>query len=450
VRVSSSTILNHRRVLHAWNTVINRDVFEKILFPTDFSEWAEETGKRLPEIPGAREVIIVHVIESGEGGSTFVYPKEPSLSPREYAQARLAPLEKHLKSSGFTVSIRVVEPQQNIADTILTISKDEKVSLIVMAARKKGFLGNILLGSVSKAVLVKSPVHVMITQFPAEAEMLPPLTSRLLLPVDLSRPSRAAISIVSEMSEIRDAIVLHVFPQQHKGEFDRVDESLQRMVGTLQQKGVKARRIIRYGNASEEICRVGELEQVSLIVLSRFGQTDYIKNILIGSTSAAVVRCAHRPVLILHPYLNLCVETRELRTAEFGIAEEIWQYYHPLKADGERDRIFCVFVEGVPVAVARGKRHPDGWEVDGVFTLDEFRNRGYASRVMNALVNTLHNEVLYMHSTLELVDFYRSFGFHPIAEKELPRSIRDRFSFAEGNLQGANVCPMKREPGNRK
>ena len=37
------------------------------------------------------------------------------------------------------------------------------------------------------------------------------------------------------------------------------------------------------------------------------------------------------------------------------------------------------------------------------------------------------NDTLYMHSKLELVDFYGSLGFHPIHKAELPKSIRDRF-----------------------
>jgi GNAT superfamily N-acetyltransferase len=161
-----------------------------------------------------------------------------------------------------------------------------------------------------------------------------------------------------------------------------------------------------------------------------------------------VVRCAARPVLILNPHLDLHLEIRELLPEEFDLAEYIWQHYHQLKADREYDHIFCVFVEGVPAAVARCRRHPDGLEVDGVFTLDEFRNRGYARMVVRALVDAFKDQTLYMHSTLELVDFYRSFGFRPIEEKDLPTHIRERFSFAEGNLKGVNVCPMKRVPEN--
>jgi hypothetical protein len=60
------------------------------------------------------------------------------------------------------------------------------------------------------------------------------------------------------------------------------------------------------------------------------------------------------------------------------------------------------------------------------------------------LVDTCGNEPLYMHSTLDLVGFYGTFGFVEIGEQELPVSIRERFSFAHGDLKGANVSPMKR------
>jgi hypothetical protein len=49
-----------------------------------------------------------------------------------------------------------------------------------------------------------------------------------------------------------------------------------------------------------------------------------------------------------------------------------------------------------------------------------------------------------MHSTLALVSFYGSFGFVPIPEEELPGTIRARFDFANGNLEGSNAEPMRR------
>jgi N-acetylglutamate synthase-like GNAT family acetyltransferase len=147
---------------------------------------------------------------------------------------------------------------------------------------------------------------------------------------------------------------------------------------------------------------------------------------------------------VRYPHIHLDVEARELSYGEFDLAEKVWLGYHQQKADRNTDRIFGVFVEGALAAVARCRRHPDGLEVDGVFVSEQYRNRGYAQKAVQALVASCGTDTLYMHSTLPLVTFYSSFGFTPIPEQELPESIRARFDFAGGNLKGANATPMRR------
>jgi GNAT superfamily N-acetyltransferase len=143
------------------------------------------------------------------------------------------------------------------------------------------------------------------------------------------------------------------------------------------------------------------------------------------------------------------VEVRKLTPSEMARAErELWIHYHQQKADPEHDRLFAVFVGSRIIGVARCSRHDDGLEVDAVYVLDEYRLRGFARSVMSLLIEECgRNETLYMHSKIELMDFYGSFGFCPIPEIELPKSIRDRFGFCMGNLKGIDVCPMRREPG---
>ena len=143
------------------------------------------------------------------------------------------------------------------------------------------------------------------------------------------------------------------------------------------------------------------------------------------------------------------VNVRELTPSEMVHAErELWIHYHQQKADRERDRLFAVFTGTKIIGVARCARHTDGLEVDSVYVLEEFRLQGYARSVMKMLIEECgRNETLYMHSKTELVDFYGSFGFHPIREAELPKTIRDRFDFCLGELKGIDVCPMKRDPG---
>jgi len=215
----------------------------------------------------------------------------------------------------------------------------------------------------------------------------------------------------------------------------------------LAQNGIRAASIVRPGSPAREIARVGGELDVSLILIARLGQSDYIRNIPIGRVAAEVAMHAERPLFIVNPHISLSVLVKELEAGEFPLAEQVWLGYHQQKADPFTDRVFGVFIEGTLVAAARCRRHPDGLEVDAVYTPDQYRGRGYARKAVRELVEACGNEPLYMHSTLDLTGFYRTFGFIPIGEQELPPSIRDRFSFADGELVGANVSPMKRDPG---
>ncbi len=66
---------------------------------------------------------------------------------------------------------------------------------------------------------------------------------------------------------------------------------------------------------------------------------------------------------------------------------------------------------------------------------------------MDALVEACQHDTLYMHSVRNLVDFYGTYGFVSIPESDLPPSIRARFAFALGEMEGANVQPMRRVAG---
>ncbi|MDD1687564.1 GNAT family N-acetyltransferase [Methanoregula sp.] len=138
---------------------------------------------------------------------------------------------------------------------------------------------------------------------------------------------------------------------------------------------------------------------------------------------------------------------RELRVSEFSLADNVWLDYHNTTGDPKTDRIFAAFSSGVIVSLARCRRHRDGLEVDGVFTPENFRKKGYSRRVMDALVEACHNDDLYMYAVRHLTGFYGQFGFKPIPESALPPDIRERYTWATGNLEGADVQPMCRKAG---
>jgi PAS domain-containing protein/GNAT superfamily N-acetyltransferase len=138
---------------------------------------------------------------------------------------------------------------------------------------------------------------------------------------------------------------------------------------------------------------------------------------------------------------------RELMADEFVLADEVWREYHETQGDPAMDRIFAVFLGDVVVSLARCRRHTDGMEVDGIFTPAGYRGKGYSHRAVSALVEACHNDDLFMHAVRHLVPFYQPFGFENIAERDLPPTIRERYVWAAGNLEGADVQPMRRKAG---
>jgi len=137
---------------------------------------------------------------------------------------------------------------------------------------------------------------------------------------------------------------------------------------------------------------------------------------------------------------------KELVSSEFPLADALWVDYHNTIGDPRTDRIFAAFHDGQAVSLARCRWHPDGYEVDGVFTPVSHRGHGFANAAVWGLVEACGGDILYMHSVRGLEKFYGSYGFVPIDEKELPTTIRERFAWAQGEMEGANVDPMKRIP----
>jgi nucleotide-binding universal stress UspA family protein/GNAT superfamily N-acetyltransferase len=431
--------------------------YGKVLIPTDWSDYADEAVRRAPEIPGISEVTLLHVAPVREPDGTG---NDNHGAPDAKTAALL--LEKDralLEGAGIRTTV-VTEPSHHheIPRTILEVAKARGIALIAIGARGTNRIREALLGSVSHEVMKNTRTHVLLMH-PASTSLFRhpqhfsrvPLCEKIVCPVDLSKPSDETVRSLVRCTHRPEVILLHVIRsaesvRHHDTLYQRAMIRLTELQQELGLQDIRSEVMIQSGDPVLITCMVAERENASLILLSRYGRFDYTKNFPIGSTAEAIAMRATRPVLIRYPQIKLDISVHELSADKFPLAEKVWVHYHQQKGDPKTDRIFGVFVEGAIAGVARCRLHPDGNEVDGVFVLHEFRDRGYARKLMQDLLAHCGSEVLYMHSTLELVSFYRTFGFVPIPEEELPPTIRERFSFALGNMQGSDVCPMKRVP----
>ena len=432
-------------------------MFPRVLLPTDFSPHAERTFQCIAEIPGIEDLLLLHVLEAGVNNSTPQGQNAVEARIRE-SLLHLEGLKKWIVRPGLAVRVLVHERvRDDVAETILSVAAQEKADLIALGAKGRT-LRSLLLGSVSAAILKNARTGVLVVhdrdleRGDALGKYCRSAFANVLCPVDFSKPSLDTVESLPSLGHIRELVLLHVLGEELRGgdlpiARRNAETRLEELKEGLDKKGLRVRTIVTQGRSAEIILKTAEEEDASLLVLTRFGKKDYVQAIGIGRTAAEVGEKAKQPVLVHYPVLHYDVVTRELTTEEFPVAEEVWLHYHQQKTDAATDRLFVTFVDGVPAGVARCRRHPDGFEVDGVFVLDGFRNRGYARKLMAAVVTACGKGTLYMHSTLELVPFYHTFGFEPIPEQELPKTIRDRYSFALGELQTAQVQPMRRPAG---
>lgn len=421
-------------------------LFDTVLFPTDFSGMSSSILSRLGKVPGLKNLMLIH------------FRNEADRYAMQLAERQIAVQKDQLGCTGINVMTRVdVAPDGNIPRAILEVNRTEKAPLIVIGARK-GILSGSLLGRSATDVLTRSRCHVLIMRSDPSSffglkkaeEDCRTIVAKILYPTDFSGSAYDALDGLKRISGMSEVVLLHVI-QKAKADFGardqtetEVEERLRRIQEDLKSVGISSTIRIRYGTPSKQICMAALEENATMILMSRYGHMDYLMQIPVGNTTKQVAKIAKKPVLVIFSEIHLVIRVRELIADEFSIAEKIWLDYHANKSDPDNDRIFCVFVEDTPVSVSRCKRHTDGIEVDGVFTWEEFRGKGYGRIAMEALISACGDDDLYMHATLPLVPFYKSLGFTPIPERELPPTIRERYAWAMGEMTGSNVCPMKR------
>ena len=409
----------------------------RILIPTDFSEYADAALGMASEIPDITEAIILHITEGEANGEIKGKLEEDRLL---------------LTSDGINTRIRIVEQStQPIEAMIRSVAEEERIDCIIVGARGRGSVEKYLLGSVSDNLLLNVSRDLLIMQYARylKTSRHPDIFDNVLIPIELSHISYEILEFLKSLNIRGQITLLHVTDSTDHAAIRKLREELKDAADRMNPGSDRysISLLVLHGERVNTILSVAETIQATMILISRFGHLDYLKQAKIGSTVSGIAAQATIPVYIRYPEFTLRMEGRELMASEFPLAEKLWEAYHQQKADPETDRVFGAFAEGVLVSVARCRRHPDGSEVDSVFTPEAYRGHGFAKYAIDALIDSCSEEWLYMHSTQVLVGWYGRYGFEKIPEADLPQTIRERYAFALGNLEGSGVVPMVRKPG---
>lgn len=147
----------------------NSKMFEKILYPTDFSDVSKKALDYVKQLKkaGTKEVILLHIIDKREVESIARYGEvsmslEKGLEKKmeESLKQEIAAIEAELKESGFDVKVRI---EKGIPfREILRVEEEEQASVVVIGSHGKSCVEEMFLGSVSEKVVRKSTRPVLV------------------------------------------------------------------------------------------------------------------------------------------------------------------------------------------------------------------------------------------------------------------------------------------------
>lgn len=282
-------------------------MFERVLFPTDFSESSQKVLECVKDLPGVKNVVLLHVI-SPDDPTHKIWDSGGRI---DEASAKLHEQKELLEGGGFDIKTRITTTEGEISSAIQRVAEEQNSTVVVMGARGKGIIKSIFLGSVAKNVLRNGNTNLLLMRYAifedGRGSPMGKICSRkfseVLCPTDLSDTAEEAIAIVKCIPGIEKILLQHVVfsgetMEEVESLIQEANNRLNAIRESLENDGLKANTYVSIGNPAEEIIDLAKKEDVSLIAMSSYGK-DWLRQLVIGSTTYEVARMGDRPVLVI-------------------------------------------------------------------------------------------------------------------------------------------------------
>lgn len=287
-----------------------------LLAATDFSAPARHALERAAQLaqtrPGAG-LTLAHIVSGSALDALHrMLPGEAvTLETQLLALAgrSLDEMAAHL-SEHHTYSIDTAVTQGSAAAALVDLVETRQADLLVMGARGKHFVVEMLLGSTTERVLRKSRRPLLAVKQRPQAPY-----RRILAPVDFSDHAAAAIHAAHAWLPDADIVLLHAFEVEWESTFqlagiddqriheyriqarDAAQNAMEDFIGTLRVPARQLTRQFVHGAATLRILEHEQTMDADLIVMGKHGQS-VMEELLLGSVTQHVLTHSSSDVLI--------------------------------------------------------------------------------------------------------------------------------------------------------
>lgn len=292
--------------------------YSKIIFPTDFSECANEAYEYALLIASMykSELHIFHAFStySKSFGPEYSIPDTLEINSPYPAELKEY-MDKYDAKYGIAENkiIKKYKAGYATAPTIIEYIKNNNIDLIVMGTHGRRGLRHMLLGSVTEEVLRKSKCNVLtVKKNDSKIQSI----KHILIPTDFSKHAKNALIEGLQLVNMFEAKItlLHVIEEPippayylpannitiethltaaKKNSLNHLSELVQDI-----NKSESANIDVIEGHVASSIKNYADNHEVDLIVMGAHGYTG-LKHFLLGSTTEKMVRIASCPILIV-------------------------------------------------------------------------------------------------------------------------------------------------------
>ena len=278
----------------------------RILLATDGSSHSRRATRWLRDLalPSDSRITVLAVATLDEPPRDAQTLSELRATLRTRARGLAQRAARILERRWRTVEVAVAEGDPRVE--IVHAAEQMRARMVVLGARGLGGVKRVLVGSTSLAVARYAPCPVAIVRG------RPRRTKRILVAVDGSKGSRAAVRFlaVSELERDSRITLLHVLPREtvpgarraartsDDRKLGEEAEQILRDATAMLGSQRRSERLMMHGDPAREIVKTARSRDVDLVVLGARGLRT-LGRLLLGSVSETVLHQAGRPVIIV-------------------------------------------------------------------------------------------------------------------------------------------------------
>jgi nucleotide-binding universal stress UspA family protein len=271
-------------------------LFERVFLPLDFSDQSDLMVECIAQLKryGTKEIILFYAVPKGR-------------APDNYDERRMSEFARVITAGG--IPTRNLKENGDPASLILKVSKREKATMIAMASTGKGRAKELLIGSVSLAVIRKSKIPVLLGKFPSlkkegalrECGML----DSALISYGLDHCSKKITDITQEMAEtgMRKATLFHVIHSSKHNvgddkKFRQVKDDLDNIMKGLNAPKCQLETHIHFGTPSYNIIEAAREIAAGVIVIGIRHNSPWHR-IALGTVTEDLIRQSPTNLLLI-------------------------------------------------------------------------------------------------------------------------------------------------------